>query len=205
MENQVSPGWVFCVRPVPGAFGYFVDRLGNVYSQHKRGGHRPKGQSFSRLAKSLVAKAQGKRDNGYMMASFSLPGKGRFHWMHSLICSAFHGERPEKMEVCHINGVRDDNRSENLRWGTSTENNHDRWDHGTMPHGESHQGSKLTEDQVRQIKYFDKRTHREVAIEYGVSDWTVRNIRSGGVWGHIVEPGMEPVVSPKSLKAKRKT
>lgn len=44
--------------------------------------------------------------------------------VHRLICEAFHGICPEdKKVVDHINRVRGDNRPENLRWVTLSENN----------------------------------------------------------------------------------
>ncbi len=45
------------------------------------------------------------------------------HWVHRLVCRAFHGDPPrEGMVVDHINGVTTDNRAENLRWLTNREN-----------------------------------------------------------------------------------
>lgn len=44
--------------------------------------------------------------------------------VHRLICEAFLGPCPENKEVVdHINRLRDDNRPENLRWATLSENN----------------------------------------------------------------------------------
>lgn len=43
--------------------------------------------------------------------------------VHSLVCEAFHGPRPdEKAVVIHINENAFDNRAENLRWGSQREN-----------------------------------------------------------------------------------
>lgn len=42
--------------------------------------------------------------------------------IHTLICTAFHGEGKPNEEVDHINGKRDDNRASNLKWVTRAEN-----------------------------------------------------------------------------------
>lgn len=51
--------------------------------------------------------------------------------VHRLVLLAFVGPCPEGMEACHINGDPADNRVENLRWDTRSENQRDRVRHGT--------------------------------------------------------------------------
>lgn len=51
--------------------------------------------------------------------------------VHRLVLEAFVGPAPEGKEACHINGDRQDNRLENLRWGTRSENTRDKMRHGT--------------------------------------------------------------------------
>lgn len=47
--------------------------------------------------------------------------------VHTAVCLAFHGPRPSQEHVvCHRNDVADDNRAENLYWGTQWENAQDR-------------------------------------------------------------------------------
>ncbi len=51
--------------------------------------------------------------------------------IHAIVCVAFHGPRPDGMQVRHLNGNGHDNAAANLAWGTSSENAFDRVDHGT--------------------------------------------------------------------------
>lgn len=53
--------------------------------------------------------------------------------VHRLVALAFIGPCPEGMEVLHINGEPDDNRLENLRYGTRAENVADTIRHGRHP------------------------------------------------------------------------
>lgn len=57
----------------------------------------------------------------------------RGYAVHRLILEAFVGPCPGGMETLHRNGVRDDNRVENLTWGTPSENGFDRVRHRTHP------------------------------------------------------------------------
>ena len=51
--------------------------------------------------------------------------------VHALVLLAFVGPPPEKHECRHLNGNPSDNRLENLRWGTRSENIADAIRHGT--------------------------------------------------------------------------
>jgi hypothetical protein len=59
-----------------------------------------------------------KQHNGYMYRWVS----ERMYRAHRLICSAFHGRPPKGYDVDHVNGIKDDNRPENLRWASRSEN-----------------------------------------------------------------------------------
>jgi hypothetical protein len=59
-----------------------------------------------------------KRGNGYIHIGFGY----RLYSAHRLAWEYAHGEIPEGMQIDHINGIRDDNRIENLRLATPTVN-----------------------------------------------------------------------------------
>lgn len=54
--------------------------------------------------------------------SVSLRGGSRRKPVHQLIMKTFVGEPKKGQEVCHINGIPTDNRLENLKYGTHSEN-----------------------------------------------------------------------------------
>lgn len=53
--------------------------------------------------------------------------------VHRIVTAAFYGPRPDGLVCCHNNGDPTDNRLENLRYDTQSENQHDRRKHGTDP------------------------------------------------------------------------
>lgn len=59
---------------------------------------------------------------------------GRLRYVHRLVLEAFVGPCPKGMQCRHLNGIPTDNRLENLRWGTPSEDNYDRVRHGTHQH-----------------------------------------------------------------------
>lgn len=74
--------------------------------------------------------------------------------IHRLVAATFIGPCPEEMEVLHINGVRDDNRVENLRYGTRAENVDDTIRHGHHPwvgHSHCRNGHEYTPENTRVV------------------------------------------------------
>jgi Trp operon repressor len=109
--------------------------------------------------------------------------------VHVLVCEAFHGPRPEGMVVRHRNGNNQDNRADNLCWGTPAENYADRDAHGTTARGERQGLAKLTENDVLRIRALlaEGLSQREIAEKFRVSDVTVSDIGHRRTWTHLSE------------------
>lgn len=115
-------------KPIPGTSGiYEASSLGRVRSvdrletQNNGRKYRRKGRVLS--AHTIKA--------GYLQVAPMVEGKPFERLVHRLVLAAFTGHFPHGMQVCHNNGDPTDNRIENLRWGTYSDNVYDRVLHGT--------------------------------------------------------------------------
>lgn len=80
------------------------------------------GRQCARPGKMLTPVWSGKARHRRL--SVKLPS-GKTHTVHTLVLTAFVGPRPEGAEGCHNDGDPANNRVENLRWDTHTENMRD--------------------------------------------------------------------------------
>lgn len=113
---------------------------------------------------------------------------GRPHIASRVVCVAKHGPPPAKhYQAAHScnNGSGGCVNPKHLVWKTPAENQADRKLAGTDNSGSRHGKSKLTDEQVRMIKRHTDVSARELAFRFGVSRWTIFDIRSGRRWGHI--------------------
>jgi hypothetical protein len=90
------------------------------------------------------------------------------------------------MEVCHTNGVSDDNRPENLRYDTPMGNHADRHRHGTVLSGERNPNAKVTEADVLAMRerYAAGSRPAEIARAWCMNRQHVSRIVRGVSWRH---------------------
>lgn len=104
-----------------------------------------------------------------------------------LVAEAFLGPRPDGMVVCHNDGDNQNNRPKNLRYASQRENMEDSHIHGTAYRGERHMWSKLTEDDVREIRvYLQSMSYRQIARKFSCSPAAIGHIARGERWRHVV-------------------
>lgn len=102
-------------RPVVGVPGYEVSSRGRVLSHRKK---------QSQLLVGSMA------TNGYRKVLLQLDGKSVNRNVHTLVCEAFYGPRPDGAVTRHLDGDRLNNDASNLTWGSYSENAQDRVAHG---------------------------------------------------------------------------
>lgn len=164
---------------IPGYEGYYqVSNTGLV--KRITGG---KGAQIGRVLKPV-------NFIGYSEVGLSVNGKIRRYRIHNLVMLAFVGI-PNGLEVNHINGIRNDNRLENLEYVTHRQNIiHARDIIKTLnpPRGEASKSSKLTNEQVREIRklYIPYvMGMQRLAKIYGVAPQTISSIVKYKKWKHI--------------------
>lgn len=91
---------------------------------------------------------------GYLRVALYKNGKRIEFSVHVVICLAFLSVPPNipYIQCRHLNGIKHDNRPENLVWGTAKENYADKVRHGNGHDGEGNPNTILTKEQVRWIR-----------------------------------------------------
>ena len=104
---------------------------------------------------------------------------------HIFICRGVHGEPPSsKHEVAHSCGVRRCINKRHLRWATKSENMADKLIHGTHNRGERGGLTKLTKEQVIEIRT-GKRRQTALAKEFGVTVATINDAKHYRTWSWL--------------------
>jgi len=181
MTNPIVPQTPEVWKAIPDYEGlYEVSNLGNV----KRIVNR------CNIPRCKILK-NGMKKKGYVQVKLYLGGMGKNYVVHRLVALAFLGIPDDpKMQVNHKNGIKDDNRVENLEWVTNAENARHSFDElgRKAACGEDHGYSKLTEAQVIEIRERYARGgiyQWQLANEYGVSQRLVSLITRRENWKHI--------------------
>lgn len=190
MEDELnnSEEW----RPIAGYEKYYeVSNLGAI---RRIPGVLSHGRKWrGRVLKNLVDRF------GYANVSLSKDGIARKIRVGRIVADAFLGPCPKGMELCHLDGVKLNNKVSNLRWDTHKNNESHKIIHGTvsrglrngrytMPEctlrGMDHPMRKLTECEVIAIRS-SPLSSKLAALQFGVSKTNIKDIRNRRIWRHI--------------------
>jgi hypothetical protein len=168
---------------------YFVTKEGLVFSKNYRN---------TNSAKQLSA---AKDHKGYLRVGLIINSKLSTRKVHRLIAECFLPNPLNKPCVNHKNGIKDDNRIENLEWVTYKENtthaiNNNLFSFQTSEKsvninpkkGELNGQSVLTETDVLKIRALFKPrvyTRKKLSLEFGVSEATIKDVILRKSWKHI--------------------
>jgi len=113
---------------------------------------------------------------------------GKFYTIHRLVAQTFIGPIPPKMDINHLNGVKTDNRAENLEICTRQRNRIHAVETGLVTEiGINHRSAKLNEELVRKARQMKKDGHTTSAISrvIGVNHTSTTKVLNGVTWRHV--------------------
>lgn len=169
-------------RPAPGYEGlYSVSNLGRV-----------RRDAPGKRAKPGLIRTTNVRRNGYARITLSKDDVPRAHAIHRLVAIAFvEGRTEDRWQVNHKNGVKHDNRAENLEWVSPSQNAHHAFQAGLhVRRNVNGSRRKLTAADVRYARRAYREKCREfgavaLARRFGVTPTTMLAAINGRTWKHV--------------------
>lgn len=131
--------------------------------------------------------AQQKTRKGYMRVKIRNADGSKAFMVHRLVCLTYLPNPDSYSQVNHKNGIKDDNRLENLEWCSGSMNQQHAYDMGLKVQqvGEDHGRAKLTWASVATIRELYKsgeHTFNSLAAQFGVCKSNIEYIVKNRTW-----------------------
>lgn len=129
---------------------------------------------------------------GYVYANLCKNGKYKNHLVHRIVGEAFLSKHRNDFEINHLNGVKNDNRIENLEWCSRAKNCQHAYTTGLHVHnglkGEENPRSKLSGKDVEYIRAFIEPTaddRKFLMDRFGIAKSTLSALLNNKTWRHV--------------------
>jgi len=156
-------------KKVPFNENYEVSSIGRIRSINHI---VPMSNGFKRTQYGRLLSLQ-KCYKGYLKVTVKLNNKKYTTSVHRLVALAFIPNPKNKSQVNHINGIKDDNRVENLEWCTNQENINHAYSNNLIKlnYGDNHHNSKITDSQELEIynRFNNGETLSHMSLEFNIS------------------------------------
>ena len=158
---------------------YQVSDLGRVKSLPRIVNYR----HGVRMTRGRILKPQMNVGTGYLQIGFLR----KTFQIHREVAKSFIETTDYNLQINHINGIKTDNRIENLEWVTTAYNLQHARDIGLVnDYGENSTNSKLKNWQVFYLKYcWDRKGIMKLAQKFGINYKYIYRILEGKTWKHI--------------------
>lgn len=146
----------------------------------------------------MLTQVKRKAESDHLCVSLYGETGARIFAVHVLVLLAFAGPRPDGMQGLHNNDIATDNRYDNLRWGTPSDNVLDRMLNGGQRSGDDHPCTKVSKDSLARL-LAGAISPTALAAECGVSVTYARRLASG----HLRHVTAKPFNSSRHLVEQR--